>query len=121
MGVENKRGEKRQWNPYPLIQLVMERAKVGIKEARSPNPNPLIGHHNCATKWHKAIPTVCSDAVIITRSEGTLWSEWCKHTSWLGLNKRTKEVKPDGHGETTHGHELYLHELASINSMIVVP
>jgi hypothetical protein len=50
MGVENKRGEKRQWNPYPLIQLVMERAKVGIKEERSPNPNPLIGHHNCATK-----------------------------------------------------------------------
>jgi hypothetical protein len=22
-------------------------------------------------------------------------------------NKRTKETKPDGHGEATHGHELH--------------
>jgi hypothetical protein len=68
-GVENKRGEKRQWNPYPFIQLVMERTKVGIKEARSPNPNPLVGCHDRATKWHKAIPTSHCDAVVITRSE----------------------------------------------------
>jgi hypothetical protein len=32
-----------------------------------------------------------------------------------------KGVKPDGHGEATHGHELYLHELASISSMMVIP
>ena len=37
------------------------------------------------------------------------------------INKRTKEVKPDGHGEATHGHTLHLDELASIGSMKVVP
>ena len=37
------------------------------------------------------------------------------------INKRAKEVKPDGHGEATRGHELYLHELASISSMMIVP
>jgi hypothetical protein len=36
-------------------------------------------------------------------------------------NKGAKEVEPDGHGEATRGHELYLHELASVNSMMVVP
>ena len=30
------------------------------------------------------------------------------------INKRTKEVKPDGHGEATHGHELHLHGLVSV-------
>jgi hypothetical protein len=30
------------------------------------------------------------------------------------INKRAKEVKPDGHGEATCGHKLYLHVLASI-------
>jgi hypothetical protein len=30
------------------------------------------------------------------------------------INKRAKGVKPDGHGEATHGHELHLHELTSI-------
>jgi hypothetical protein len=29
------------------------------------------------------------------------------------INKLTKEVKPDGHGEATRGHELHLNELAS--------
>jgi hypothetical protein len=28
------------------------------------------------------------------------------------INKLTKEVKPDGHSEATHGHELHLNELA---------
>ena len=37
------------------------------------------------------------------------------------INKRAKEVKPDGHGEATHGHTLHLDELASIGSMKVVP
>jgi hypothetical protein len=36
-------------------------------------------------------------------------------------NKRAKEVKPNGHGEAARGHELYLHELASISSMMVIP
>ena len=36
-------------------------------------------------------------------------------------NKRAKEVEPDGHGKATHGHELYLNKLASINPMMVVP
>ena len=36
-------------------------------------------------------------------------------------NKRAKEVEPDGHGEATCGHELYQHELVSVNSMMVVP
>jgi hypothetical protein len=69
MGVENKRGEKKQWNMHPFIQLVMGRAKVGIREARSPNPNPLVGHHDRATKWHKAILTAHSNAVVTARSE----------------------------------------------------
>ena len=37
------------------------------------------------------------------------------------INKRAKEVKPDGHGEATRGHELYLNELASISPMMVIP
>ena len=36
------------------------------------------------------------------------------------INKRAKEVKPDGHGEATHGHELQLNELASDGSTKVV-
>jgi hypothetical protein len=62
----------------------MEQAKVEEKEARFPNPNPLVGHHNRATKWHKAIPTAHSDAVVIARSKETPWSKWYEHTSWLG-------------------------------------
>ena len=37
------------------------------------------------------------------------------------INKRAKDVKPDGHGEATHGHELHLNELASISPMMVIP
>ena len=37
------------------------------------------------------------------------------------INKHAEEVKPDGHGEETRGHELYLHELASISSTMIVP
>ena len=37
------------------------------------------------------------------------------------ISKRAKEVKPDGHGEATRGHELHLDELASVGSMKVVP
>ena len=37
------------------------------------------------------------------------------------INKQTKEVKPSGHGEATHGHELYLNELASVSPTMVVP
>ena len=37
------------------------------------------------------------------------------------INKREKEVKPNGHGEATHGHELHLNELASDGSTKVVP
>jgi hypothetical protein len=47
----------------------MGRAKVGIREARSPNPIPLVGHHDRATKRHKAILTAHSNAVVTTRSE----------------------------------------------------
>ena len=36
-------------------------------------------------------------------------------------NKRAKEVEPDGHYEASCGHELYLKELAFMNSMMVVP
>ena len=36
-------------------------------------------------------------------------------------NEGAKEVEPDGHGKATHGHELYLNKLASINPMMVVP
>ena len=35
-------------------------------------------------------------------------------------NKGAKEVEPDGHGEATCGHELYLNELVFMNSMMVV-
>jgi hypothetical protein len=64
-----KRGEKKQWNLHPFIQLIMGRAKVGKSEARFPSPNPLVGHHDRATKWHKAILTAHSNAVVITRSK----------------------------------------------------
>jgi hypothetical protein len=37
------------------------------------------------------------------------------------INKRAKEVKPDGHGEATCGHELHPNELASDSSTKVVP
>ena len=37
------------------------------------------------------------------------------------INKRAKEIKPDGHAEVTCGHELHLNELASINPTMVVP
>ena len=37
------------------------------------------------------------------------------------INKRAKEVKPDGHGKATCGHELYLNELASVSPTMVVP
>ena len=37
------------------------------------------------------------------------------------ISKRAKEVKLDGHGKATHGHELHLDELASIGSTKVVP
>ena len=37
------------------------------------------------------------------------------------INKRAKEVKPDGPSEVTHGHELHLNELAFDSSMKVVP
>ena len=37
------------------------------------------------------------------------------------INKRAKEVKPDGLGEATHGHGLHLNELASDGSTKVVP
>ena len=36
-------------------------------------------------------------------------------------NERAKEVEPDGHGEAIRGHELHLHELASVGSTMVVP
>jgi hypothetical protein len=37
------------------------------------------------------------------------------------INKRAKEVKPDGHGEATRDHELHPNELASDGSTKVVP
>ena len=36
-------------------------------------------------------------------------------------NKRAKDVEPDGLGEATHGHELYLNKLASTNPAMVIP
>jgi hypothetical protein len=57
--------EEEEWNPYFFDHLIMERTKVERKEIRSHDPNPLAGHHNRATKWHKAILMVHSDAVVI--------------------------------------------------------
>jgi hypothetical protein len=37
------------------------------------------------------------------------------------INKRTKEVEPGGHGEAIHGHELNLHQLASIDIQRLSP
>jgi hypothetical protein len=65
-------------------------AKVGKREARFPNPNPLVGHHDHATKWHKAILTAHSNAVVTARSGEMLWSKWHKHTRWFG-QEREKE------------------------------
>jgi hypothetical protein len=42
------------------------------REARSHNPNPLVGHHDRVTKWHKAILTSHSNAVVTARSEEML-------------------------------------------------
>jgi hypothetical protein len=47
----------------------MERTKGGTIH----DPNQLIGHHNHATKRHKAISAARSDAVVIARLEGTPW------------------------------------------------
>jgi hypothetical protein len=48
------------------------------------DPNQLLGHHNRATKLQKTIPMAPSDAVVIVRSEGMLWSMWYEHMRWLG-------------------------------------
>ena len=37
------------------------------------------------------------------------------------INKRAKEVKPDGRGEAIRGHELYLNELAFVCPTMIVP
>jgi hypothetical protein len=37
------------------------------------------------------------------------------------INKRAKEVKADGHGEASHGHEFHLNELAFDGSTKVIP
>ena len=71
---------------------------------------------------------VPSDAIVIARAKEISWSRWHKHTRWLGTtkikgeqkSKIAKEVELDGHGETTCGHELYLHELASVGSTMVI-
>jgi hypothetical protein len=39
----------------------------------------------------------------------------------VGISKRAKRGKPDGHGEATHGHELHLNGLASDGSTKVIP
>jgi hypothetical protein len=85
-GIKNKGREREseEQNPHSFDHLVMERAKVKRKEILSHNPNLLVGHHDRATKWHKAIPMVSSDAVVITRTKGMLWLKWYEHTSWLG-------------------------------------
>jgi hypothetical protein len=67
--------------------------KIGRKEIRFHDPNPLIGHHNHATKLHKAIPAVHSDAVVIARPEGTPWYKWYKHTRWLEQERMKKSGK----------------------------
>jgi hypothetical protein len=68
-----------------LLRLTRHGTDEGRKKkAQSHDSNQLIGHHNCVIKRHKAIPTAHSDAVVIARSEGTLWSKWHKHTRWLG-------------------------------------
>jgi hypothetical protein len=41
--------------------------------------------------------------------------------SWLGQKRERREVEPNGHGEATRGHELDLHELASVSSTMVIP
>jgi hypothetical protein len=35
-------------------------------------------------------------------------------------NKRAKDVEPDGHGEATRSHELYLNKLAFVNPTMVI-
>jgi hypothetical protein len=80
--IKNKGREKEKWNLHSFNQLVMERMKVARKETRSYDPNPLVGHHNHATKWHKAIPSAHSDAVVIARSIEMPWSKWYEHMSW---------------------------------------
>ena len=47
--------------------------KSWMKGGMIHNPNQLIGHHNRATKQHKAIPTARSDVVVIARPKGTPW------------------------------------------------
>jgi hypothetical protein len=52
--IQNKRGE--EWNPHSFDQLVMEQTKVGRKETRSHDPDPLVGHHDRATKLAQGYP-----------------------------------------------------------------
>ena len=78
---------------------------------------------------HFAIPRLHSGEIVTARTKEILWSMWHKHMRWLGRtkskgeqkSKKAKVVEPDGLGKATHGHELYLHELASIGSMMVIP
>jgi hypothetical protein len=39
----------------------------------------------------------------------------------VGISKRAKRGKPDGHGEATRGHELHPNGLAFNGSMKVIP
>jgi hypothetical protein len=72
-GSRTKEERKEKWNLHPFIQIIMKRAKVGSKEARSPKPNPLVGCHDRESKWHKAISTAHSDAVVSARSGEMPW------------------------------------------------
>jgi hypothetical protein len=68
-----------------LLRPTRHRTDEGwMKGGTIHDPNQLIGHHDRATKWHKAIPMAHSDAVVIARPKGALWSMWYEHMRWLG-------------------------------------
>jgi hypothetical protein len=69
--IENEGRTEEEWNLHFFNQLAMEQAMVGRREARSHDPKPLVGRHDRASKWHKAISTAHSDAVVIARSRET--------------------------------------------------
>ena len=62
MGIENQRERRME---SVLFRPTCHGTDEGWREGvQSHDPNQLIGHHDRATKWHNAIPSVRSSAVV---------------------------------------------------------
>jgi hypothetical protein len=62
-----------------------------------------------------------SDVVVIARPGGNAVVEVVQTYELVKINKLTTEVEPGGHGEASRGHELNLHQLASVDIQRLSP